>query len=91
MKAAVKNAKRNYERKLAKDSKKNPKAFMSYMKKKTSKRVIVGRLNVDNNKLVTDSKEQANILNTLLRVYKTLSTSRVLPGCWQYSRLGYQI
>ena len=33
--AAVKNAKRNYERKLAKDCKKNPKAFWSYMKKKT--------------------------------------------------------
>ena len=60
--AAVKNAKRNYERKLAKDCKKNPKAFWSYMKKKTSNRVNVGPLR-DGNKVVTDSREQANILN----------------------------
>ena len=61
VKVTVKNAKMNYERKLAKDSKKNPKAFWSYMKKKTSNRVSVGPLKEDN-KLVTDSKEQANIL-----------------------------
>ena len=60
---AVKNAKRNYERKLAKDCKRNPKAFWSYMKKKTSNRVSVGPLKDDQDKLVTDSKEQANILN----------------------------
>ena len=60
---AVKNAKRNYERKLAKDCKRNPKAFWSYMKKNTSNRVSVGPLKDDQDKLVTDSKEQANILN----------------------------
>ena len=38
--AAVKNAKKNYEKKLAKDCKKNPKVFWSYMKKKTSNRVF---------------------------------------------------
>ena len=61
--AAVKNAKRNYERKLAKDCKKNPKAFWSYLKKKTSNRVSVGPLRGTDNQLVTDNKEQANILN----------------------------
>ena len=64
VKVAVKNAKRNYERKLAKDSKVNPKAFWSYMKKKTGNRVNVGPLKGDSNKLVTDSKEQADILNS---------------------------
>ena len=64
VKVAVKNAKRNYERKLAKDSKVNPKAFWSYMKKKTGNRVSVGPLKGDSNKLVTDSKEQADILNS---------------------------
>ena len=61
--AAVKNAKKNYERKLAKDCKKNPKAFWSYMKKKTSNRVTVGPLKYYQERLITDSKEQANILN----------------------------
>ena len=60
---AVKNAKKNYEKKLAKDCKKNPKAFWSYMKKKTSNRVTVGPLKDEQERLVTDSKEQANILN----------------------------
>ena len=61
--AAVKNAKKNYEKKLAKDCKKNPKAFWSYMKKKTSNRVAVGPLKDDQERMVTDSREQANILN----------------------------
>ena len=59
----MKNAKKNYEKKLAKDCKKNPKAFWSYMKKKTSNRVTVGPLKDEHERLVTDSKEQANILN----------------------------
>ena len=61
LKAAIKNAKKNYERKLAKDAK-NLKAFWSNMKKKTSNRVSVVPLKEDN-KLVTDIKEQANIVN----------------------------
>ena len=61
--AAVKNAKKNYEKKLAKDCKKNPKTFWSYMKKKTSNRVTVGPLKDSQQNLVTDSKDQANILN----------------------------
>ena len=39
VKKAVRLAKRNFERKLAKDAKRNPKAFYGYMKKKTSNRV----------------------------------------------------
>ena len=42
---AVKNAKKNFERKLARDARKNnTKPFYSYMKKKSSNRVGVGPL-----------------------------------------------
>ena len=59
----MKNAKKHFEKKLAKDCKKNPKAFRSYMKRKTSNKMKVGPLKDDQGGLVTDSKGQANILN----------------------------
>ena len=58
---AVKNAKKNFERKIAKD--KNKKAFFSYMKKKTSNHISVGPLK-EGDKLVTDNKEIAEMLNS---------------------------
>ena len=61
---AVKAAKRKLERSLAKNSKRNPKAFYSYIKKKSSNRVTVGPLKNLNGKLVTDDKEMADILNS---------------------------
>ena len=60
VKKSVQNAKRNFERKIAKD--KNKKAFYSYMKKKTSNRVSVGPLK-EGNELVTDNKKMAEMLN----------------------------
>lgn len=57
---SVKNAKKNFEKKIAKD--KNKKAFFSYLKKKTSNRVSVGPLK-DGDKLVTDNKDMAEMLN----------------------------
>ena len=41
VKKAVKQAKRKLEKSLAKEAKKNPKAFYSYLKKKTSNKVTV--------------------------------------------------
>ena len=58
---AVKNDKKYFERKLAK--KKNKKAFFSYLKKKTSNWVSVGPLE-DGDKLVTDNKDMAEMLNS---------------------------
>ena len=54
VKKAVRLAKRNFERKLAKDAKKNPKAFYGYMKKKTGNKVTVGPA-VANLSLMTSS------------------------------------
>ena len=55
-------AKRNFERKLAKDAKKNSKAFYGYLKKKTGNKVTVGPLKEDG-KLVTDDKLMVDKLN----------------------------
>ena len=56
-------AKRNFERKLAKDAKKNPKAFYSYMKRKTSNWVTVGPFRDSSWQLVTDDRLMAEQLN----------------------------
>ena len=65
VKKEVRNAKKNYERKLAKNRKKNSKSFYSYLKKKTSNRVSVGPLvdDSDGNKLITDDSKMAEMLN----------------------------
>ena len=63
VKKAVRLAKRNFERKLAKDAKRNPKAFYGYMKKKVSNRVSVGPLKDSTGQLVTDDQVMAEYLN----------------------------
>ena len=60
---ATRRAKRKVERKLAKDGKTNAKSFFSYIKKKTSNRVSVGPLKVDD-EVIADSSKMASILNT---------------------------
>ena len=57
---AVRKAKRNFERRIAKE--KNKKSFYSYMKKKTGNRVSVGPLK-DGTEVVDDNKKMAEILN----------------------------
>ena len=49
--------------KAVRNAKKNPKAFYSYIKKKTSNKVTVGPLKNAEDNLVTDDKEMAEILN----------------------------
>jgi len=59
-KRAVRNSKRRFEKKLAKDT--NPKPFNAYLRSKTKVRNKVGPL-VINRKVITDSKEMAQIFN----------------------------
>ena len=59
---AVKKARRNFEQKLAKDKRANSKAFFSHIKKTTSNRVSVGPLK-EGDRVVSDSKEMASMLN----------------------------
>ena len=64
VKKAVRLAKRNFERKLAKDSKRNPKAFYGYIKKKTGNRETVGPLKDISGNLVSDDRLMAEQLNS---------------------------
>ena len=62
VKDTVRKAKKNFEKKLAKDAKKKPRAFWGYMKTKTANRQSVGPLK-NGDEIVTDDKKQAEILN----------------------------
>ena len=61
----LRKAKRNFEKKLARESKTNPKAFYKYCNFKSKKRSNLIRLYTDNTKksLATSELENANILN----------------------------
>ena len=71
-------AKRNFERKLAKDIKKNPKAFYSYLKSKTSNRVSVGPLK-DDNEMHSDDEKMSELLNTFFSSVFTKEDLSLLP------------
>ena len=61
---AVKQARRRYERKLAKQAKKNPKEFYSYLKTKTANKESVGPLKTEAGDIVTDDATMAGMLNS---------------------------
>lgn len=62
VKDSVRKAKKNFEKNLAKNAKKDCKSWYSYLKTKTSNRVSVGPLKLDE-VLVTDDEKMADILN----------------------------
>ena len=59
----VRRAKRNFERKLAKDIKKRPKDFYSYIRSNIANRVSIGPLK-DGKELIGDTEKMAELLNT---------------------------
>ena len=63
VKKLVRNAKKSFEQKLARNPKQNVKSFNGYVKSRTKARSGVGPLK-NNGNTVTDDKEMANILNT---------------------------
>ena len=63
VKKLVNNAKKNWEKKVANEGKKCPKQFYSYLKDERSNRVRVGPLKDSEGRLITDTREQANLLN----------------------------
>ena len=79
VKKAVRKAKRNFERTLAKSARKNPKAFYSYMKKKTSNKVSVGPLKDVEGNTVADDKEMADTLNAYFASVFTQEDVSSLP------------
>lgn len=63
LKKEVGKAKKNYEKKVAKEGKACPKQFYAYLKGERGNRVKVGPLKNEEGQLITDPKEQADLLN----------------------------
>ena len=78
VKKGVTRAKRNLERKLAKNRKKNNKAFFSHIKKATSNRVSVGPLK-QGDEVVADSGRMATMLNEFFSSVFTDEDTTSLP------------
>ena len=79
VKKGTSNAKKNYERKLAKNSKTNPKQFYTYLKTKTSNKESVGPLKDENGIETTDDMEKAEILNTFFSSVFTKESTENMP------------
>ena len=71
-----KTAKRNFEIKLAKDIKKNPKSFYSYVRSKSKTKDKVGPLKDKNGELVSDDLGMCTILNDQFRSVFTVEKDR---------------
>src|SRR5206468_2482408 len=79
-----KQAKRNFETKLSKDIKKNPKAFYSYVRSNSQTKDKVGPLKDKGGKIITDDLGMCNILNdhfkSVFTVEKDINVSNQLPS-----------
>ena len=62
-KGLIKSKKREYEEKIAKESKSNPKRFFQYVRSKKNVKTSIGPLKDNNNILVNDNKSMAFVLN----------------------------
>ena len=78
VKKSIENAKKNYEKKVAREGKKQPKQFYAYLKGEKGNRVRVGPLKTENGDLVIDPKEQADLLNLNYASVFTVPDSEVL-------------
>ena len=73
----VRKAKQSFEQKIAKECKKNPKAFWRYIKSKTIPKANIGNLKY-NGKVAETDIEKAEILNSFLRsVYNDEDTGEL--------------
>ena len=77
-KKAQRNAKRNYEKKLAKDFKTNPRAFYKYVNCKKSTRECIGPLKIDNVS-IDSNKGMADALNSYFSSVFTVEDVENVP------------
>ena len=75
---AVRNAKRNFERKLAVNAKKDPKAFYTYLKTKSSNRENVGPLK-DGKSFVSEEEKMVEMLNGFFTSVFTQENTEGMP------------
>ena len=72
----VRRAKRNFEKKLAKEAKRKPKLFYSYLKSRTSNKQSVGPLKTGE-KMVSDNTGMADILNNFFTSVFTVENPNI--------------
>ena len=77
LKKRIQKAKLNFEKKIARDAKHNPKAFYAYLGGKRSNRTGVGPLQDNNGNIVSDDAAQAQMLNDY---YATVFEVESLPA-----------
>ena len=76
----TKKAKKQFEKKLAKDIKVNPKSFYSYVRSKTKVKDVVGPLKDENGDAVTDCERMSELLNDYFgSVFTTEVNTKELP------------
>ncbi|CAM1307199.1 ARSA (predicted) [Pycnogonum litorale] len=81
---ACQQAKKNLEKSVAADSKKNPKAFWRYVKSKTSARTGIGDLKKQDGTKTSTEEEKANTLNDFFRSVFTVENPGPLPDPPEY-------
>ena len=79
LKSHVRKAKKNLEKKVADQSKENPKQFYQYLKGQRANRVKVGPLKDKTGRLVVDAKEQATLLNSQYVSVFTVDDGAAIP------------
>ena len=72
--------KKKFEKKLAKEAKKRPKMFYSYLRSKTANRSSVGPLKDENEEVVSNDTGMAIILNNFFASVFTTENDQ-LPTC----------
>ena len=76
----IKQAKRDYERKISEECKTNPKRFWQYVQSKTKSRSGISPLDKGNGNLAYDSKDKANILNEYFSSVFTRENTTNVPN-----------
>jgi hypothetical protein len=79
VKGMIRCAKRNFEKKLAKENGGNSKPFYSYVKKKTRSRPSIGPLRNEKNETVTDDQGMTEVLNRFFSSVFTKERTDKIP------------
>ena len=75
----IRKNKREYEVKISQEAKKNPKMFFSYIRSKKTVRNNIGPLLDNDNKLISDDKGMASVLNSTFSKVFTKESNTVIP------------
>jgi len=75
----IRNAKRNEEKKLAKEKQKNSKPFYSYIRRKTKSRTPIGPLKADDGRQINDPGEMAETINDFFVTVFTREDTTAMP------------